>query len=57
MAKTLEAKKTPVRNSISMREPELFAQVRQVFEKRGGPPMALALMMRIALDEWLKAQK
>ena len=57
MAKTLEAKKTPVRNSISMQEPELFAQVRQVFEKRGGPPMALALMMRIALDEWLKAQK
>ena len=40
---------------LNMREPELFAKVREVFRTRGLGELPLATMARLALGEWLDA--
>ena len=56
MAKTAEAKKNGP-TWINLNDPELFDHIREKFARRDGPPMPLLMMVRIALGEWLKAQK
>lgn len=41
---------------LHLADPDRLGKVRAVFNARGLPQLSLAMMVKIALDEWLKDQ-
>jgi hypothetical protein len=54
--KTVKKPPAPSGATLHIVEPERFAAVRKVFAGRNLGALSLGMMVRLALDEWLKEQ-